>query len=78
MKFVKEPTYKKYITGEIPRFDDRNTALQPVPLLIMGLEKTSWAVKWRRCTISSIGSSRQTRNLSHGLDTSVEKIPPKI
>ncbi len=26
MKFVKEPTYKKFITGEIPRFDDRNTA----------------------------------------------------
>lgn len=26
MKIVKEPTYKKFITGEIPRFDDRNTA----------------------------------------------------
>jgi reductive dehalogenase len=26
MKFVKEPTYTKYITGVIPRFDDRNTA----------------------------------------------------
>ncbi len=26
MKFVKEPTYKQYITGEVPRFDDRNTA----------------------------------------------------
>ncbi len=26
MKYVKEPTYKKYITGEVPRFDDRNTA----------------------------------------------------
>jgi len=26
MKFVKESTYKKYITGEVPRFDDRNTA----------------------------------------------------
>ncbi len=26
MKFAKEPTYKQYITGEVPRFDDRNTA----------------------------------------------------
>ncbi len=26
MKFVKEPTYKKFITGDVPRFDDRNTA----------------------------------------------------
>jgi len=25
MKYVKEPTYKKYITGELKRFDDRNT-----------------------------------------------------
>lgn len=27
MKYVKEPTYKKYITVELKRFDDRNTAL---------------------------------------------------
>jgi reductive dehalogenase len=26
MKAVKEPTYRKFITGPIPRFDDRNTA----------------------------------------------------
>jgi len=26
MKYVKEPTYTQFITGEIPRFDDRNTA----------------------------------------------------
>ncbi|MBW1722417.1 MAG: reductive dehalogenase [Deltaproteobacteria bacterium] len=26
MKVVNEPTYKKYITGELKRFDDRNTA----------------------------------------------------
>jgi len=25
MKYVKEPTYKKFITGELKRFDDRNT-----------------------------------------------------
>ena len=25
MKYVKEPTCKKYITGELKRFDDRNT-----------------------------------------------------
>lgn len=25
MKYVKEPTYKKYITGDLKRFDDRNT-----------------------------------------------------
>lgn len=26
MKYVKDPTYKQFITGDIPRFDDRNTA----------------------------------------------------
>jgi len=26
MKYVEEATYKQFITGEIPRFDDRNTA----------------------------------------------------
>jgi len=26
MRTVKEPTYKKYITRELKRFDDRNTA----------------------------------------------------
>lgn len=26
MKYVDEPTYKKFITGEVSRFDDRNTA----------------------------------------------------
>jgi len=26
MRIVKEPTYKKYITKELKRFDDRNTA----------------------------------------------------
>lgn len=26
MRYVKEPTYTKFITGDIPRFDDRNTA----------------------------------------------------
>lgn len=25
MRYVKEPTYKKFITGELKRFDDRNT-----------------------------------------------------
>ena len=26
MRYVKEPTYKRLITGELERFDDRNTA----------------------------------------------------
>ncbi len=26
MRYVKEPTYTQFITGNIPRFDDRNTA----------------------------------------------------
>ena len=26
MSKLRNPTYKRYITGEIPRFDERNTA----------------------------------------------------